>query len=61
MINRKIFFNTISAGFIGYIIAKSVLLNLFGFKSKKQSNKRSVKVNINPLAIRRKKIGGKNV
>ncbi len=56
-INRKKFFFSIGTGIFGYLVIKSVP---FSFLRKKENDKEVV-IAINPDAIRRTKIGEKNV
>ena len=55
---RKKFFLSIGAGFLGFAVFKSI-----PFSNLLSRKKEDVKVTIapNPLAVRRKKIGEKNV
>ncbi len=55
---RKKFFNAIGMSLIGILFVKLFPFRLF---SKQNVNKRKIKVHINPFAVKRKKIGGKNV
>lgn len=57
--NRKKFFTSISLGAIGFAVYNSFPMKYF---SKKSATFRSrVEVKVNPLAVSRKKVGGKNV
>ncbi len=55
---RKKFFNAIGMSLIGILFVKLFPFRLF---SKQNVNKRKIKVHINPFAVKRKKIGEKNV
>ena len=55
---RKKFFNVFGLGMMGILFAKFSSLKPF---SKDLNNKKKIKVKINPLAVRREKIGSKNV
>jgi hypothetical protein len=55
---RKKFFNVFGLGMIGILLANFSSLKVFS-KNKKATNKINVK--INPLAVKRQKIGNKNV
>jgi len=55
---RKKFFNVFGLGMMGILFAKFSSLKLF---SKNTDNKKKINVKINPLAVRRQKIGSKNV
>ena len=55
---RKKFFSLFGLGMMGVLIAKFSSLKLF---SKNPNNKKKIKVKINPLAVKRQKIGSKNV
>ena len=58
MIDRNKFFSVFGLGMIGVLFSK-----IFPFSSiiNTKSNVKNVKVKINPLAVKREKIGGKNV
>lgn len=56
-INRKKFFSSLGTGVFGYFVVKSIP---FSFLRKKEKDKEVV-VAINPDAVRRTKIGEKNV
>ncbi len=56
-INRKNFFSSLGAGVFGYFIIKSIP---FSFLRKNITDKK-VTIEINPDAVRRTKIGEKNV
>jgi hypothetical protein len=57
--NRKKFFTSISLGAVGFAVYNSFPMKYF---SKKADNfKHKVEVKVNPLAVSRKKVGGKNV
>lgn len=58
-IERKKFFTTIGAGFAGYFMLKSFPFKLLNKKKKKKERK--ITLEVNPLAVQRKKVGGKNV
>ena len=55
---RKKFFSLFGLGMMGVLITKFSSLKLF---SKNITNKKKINVKINPLAVRRQKIGSKNV
>ena len=55
---RKKFFSVFGLGMMGILFAKFSSLKPF---SKNLNNKKKVNVKINPLAVRRQKIGSKNV
>ena len=55
---RKKFFSVFGLGMMGILIAKISSLKPF---SKDLNNKKKMNVEINPLAVRRQKIGRKNV
>ncbi len=55
---RKKFFSVIGLGTMGILFTRFSSLKLF---SKNLSNKKKIKVKINPLAVKRQKIGSKNV
>ena len=55
---RKKFFNAIGMSLIGILFIKLSPFRLF---SKLNVNRRKIKVHINPFAVKRQKIGGKNV
>ncbi len=55
---RKKFFNAIGMGLIGILFVKLSPFRLF---SKQNVSKRRIKVHINPFAVKRQKVGGKNV
>ena len=55
---RKKFFSTIGLGALGVLLAGFSPLKIFN-KNKKSGEK--IKVKIHPLAVKRKKVGGKNV
>jgi len=57
--NRKIFFTSISLGAVGFAVYNSFPMKYFSKKTGSFRNKIDVKVN--PLAVSRKKVGGKNV
>jgi len=57
--NRKKFFTAISLGAIGFTIFNSLPFSLFSKPNEKY--KSQIKVKINPLAVSRNKVGGKNV
>jgi hypothetical protein len=55
---RKKFFGVFGLGVMGILVTKYSSLKFF---SKNLNDKKKVNVTINPLAIKRQKIGGKNV
>ena len=55
---RKKFFSVFGLGMIGVLIAKFSSLKLF---SKNLNNKKKINVRINTLAVKREKIGNRNV
>jgi hypothetical protein len=55
--NRKKFFASLGKGSVGLFLMSTFPFNLFG----KNKQTESVKVEINPLAVSRKKIGDKHV
>ena len=55
---RKKFFNVFGLGIMGVLFAK---FSSFKLSSKKMNSKNNINVKINPLAVRRQKIGSKNV
>jgi len=55
---RKKFFSVFGLGMIGVLIAKFSSLKLI---SKNLNNKKKINVKINTLAVKRKKIGNRNV
>ena len=55
---RKKFFNVFGLGMMGILFAKFSSLKPF---SKNLNIKKKINVKINPLAVRRQKIGSKNV
>ena len=55
---RKKFFSVIGLGTMGFLFTRIFSLKLF---SKNPNNKKKIKVKINPLAVKRQKIGSKNV
>ncbi len=56
-INRKKFFSSLGTGVISYFIFKSIPFSLSG----KKTMDKNVIIEINPDAVRRTKIGEKNV
>jgi hypothetical protein len=56
-INRKKFFSSLGTGVISYFVFKAIP---FSFLAKRKENK-NVIIEINPDAVSRTKIGGKNV
>lgn len=56
-INRKKFFSSLGSGVFGYFVIKSIP---FSFLSRNHKDKK-VTIEINPDAVRRTKIGEKNV
>jgi hypothetical protein len=57
MMLRKRFFNIVGLGFIGMFVTKSFPFRLL-FKNKMDDKK--IRVIINPLAVKRQKMGSKN-
>jgi len=57
--NRKKFFTSISFCAVGFAVYNSFPMKYFSKKS--NSFKQKIEVKINPLAVSRKKVGGKNV
>lgn len=57
--NRKNFFTSISFGAIGFAVYSSFPIKYFSKKSGFFKDK--IEVKVNPLAVSRKKVGGKNV
>jgi len=57
--NRKKFFTSISLGAVGFAVYNSFPMKYVSKKSGSSNNK--IEVKINPLAVSRKKAGGKNV
>lgn len=57
--NRKKFFTSISLGAIGFAVYNSFPMKYFSKETK--NFKQKIKVKVNPLAVSRKKVGGKNV
>ena len=55
---RKKFFSVFGLGMMGILFTRFSSLKLF---SKIPNNKKKIKVKINPLAVKRQKIGSKNV
>ena len=55
---RKKFFSVFGLGMMGVLIAKFSSLKLF---SKNLNNKKKINVKINTLAVKREKIGNRNV
>jgi branched-subunit amino acid transport protein AzlD len=55
---RKKFFSAFGVGIVGIVLTK-----IFPFSMFKNNGKdtKKIKVKINPLAVKRQKIGGKNV
>ena len=58
MMERKKFFKSIGMGMIGVALFKFFP---FANKSEKRKTEKEIKVKLNPLAVRRQKIGRKNV
>ncbi|HSD62176.1 MAG TPA: hypothetical protein VLB50_00195 [Ignavibacteriaceae bacterium] len=56
-INRKKFFSSLGTGVISYFIFKAIPFSFFG----KRNEDKKVVIEINPDAVRRTKIGEKNV
>lgn len=57
MMVRKKFFSVVGLGFIGMFFTKSFP---FRFLSKNKMEDKKIKVKINPLAVKRQKMGNKN-
>jgi len=57
-INRKKFFSTVGTGLFGFIAVK--LTPFSGLLTKSSSKSKTVKVKINPDAVRRENNGNKN-
>ncbi len=57
--NRKKFFTSISLGAFGFAVYNSFPMKYFSKSSGVFKNK--IEVKVNPLAVSRKKVGGKNV
>lgn len=57
--NRKKFFTSISVGAFGFAVYNSFPMKYFSKSSGVFKNK--IEVKVNPLAVSRKKVGGKNV
>lgn len=57
--NRKKFFTSISLGAVGFAVYSSFPMKYFSKKS--ATFKSRIEVKVNPLAVSRKKVGGKNV
>jgi len=57
--NRKKFFTSISFGVVGFAVYNSFPIKYFSKKSGFFKDK--IEVKVNPLAVSRKKVGGKNV
>lgn len=55
---RKKFFSVFGLGMMGILFTRFFSLKLF---SKNPNNKKKINVKINPLAVKRQKIGSKNV
>jgi hypothetical protein len=58
MMNRNKFFSVVGLGMIGVLMSKIIPLR---FTSGKKVNAKKVSVKINPLAVKREKVIGKNV
>ena len=56
-INRKKFFSSLGTGLFGYFVIKSIPFSFIGRSTKDKK----VTIEINPDAVRRTKIGDKNV
>lgn len=56
MMNRKKFFSSFGVGIAGLMLIKTLPFKLF----KKKKNDKNISVKINPLAVKRENIGGKN-
>jgi hypothetical protein len=60
-LERKKFFTSIGAGFLGYMVLSKFPFSLFGKKSiAAKDNNSKIKIKINPLAVSRNKIGDNN-
>lgn len=57
--NRKKFFTSVSLGAIGFAVYNSFPMKYFPKASGYVNNK--IEIKLNPLAVSRKKVGGKNV
>ena len=57
--NRKNFFTLISLGAVGFAVYNSFPMKYFSKRS--AASKSRIEVKVNPLAVSRKKVGGKNV
>jgi hypothetical protein len=57
--NRKKFFTSISLGAVGFAVYNSFPMKFFSKPSVFNNNK--IEVKVNPFAVSRKKVGGKNV
>ena len=58
MMNRNKFFSVVGLGMIGVLMSKVFPIR---FTSNKKLKAKKVKVKINPLAVKREKVTGKNV
>lgn len=61
MNNRKKFLTTIGTGIFSFLVVKFIPFNFFGMGKSKLNGSKIVDVKINPLAVRRRKAGDKNV
>lgn len=59
-IHRKKFFISLGTGFAGFMLLKSFPFSFFNKKPSTLKENNEIKVKINPLAVRRNKIGGNN-
>lgn len=57
--DRKKFFTSISLGVVGITLFNNFPMNIISKQFKKK--KKEINVKVHPLAVSRKKIGGKNV
>jgi len=58
MMDRNKFFSVFGLGMLGALVSKIIPFN---FNSGTKFNAKNVKVTINPLAVKRMKVDGKNV
>jgi hypothetical protein len=59
IIHRKKFFASLGTGFFGFILFNSFPFKFF--RTEDMKKEKQVTIQINPLAVRRKKSDGKNV
>ncbi len=59
-IQRKKFFISLGTGFAGFMLLKSFPFSFFNKNSNSLKENREINIKINPLAVRRNKIGGNN-